>query len=148
MQIPEQFLPYNEKTCIFVCDHVHAKVYQAFQNDFNFFEEVTDTRAKLDDIERYSQGDGSLHFSAQDEGFKEREAHLFYKQLARKLFDLKQSQSFEKLVLVLPEEDKNIFVDLLHEDVKHSIEQIVPKQLTNLSEDQLVEAIDKARRII
>lgn len=148
MQIPEQYLPYEFKTFILVCDHLHAKVYQAHGREFNFVQEWKDERLDMSgDTERYQSSTGSQHFAAQDEDFKEREGKLFYHELAKQLFDLKHEQGFEKLILVVPHGDKNVLEEALHDDVKRVLERTIPKQLTKVSEDDLVEAIDKERRV-
>jgi len=148
MQISEQFLPYEFKTVLLVCDHLHGKVYHAHGREFKRVQEWNNERLDMTtDTERYQTANGAQHFSAQDEGFKEREGNKFYQELANHLFELKHGEGFEKLILVVPHEDKNVLEEMLHDDVKRVLERTIPKQLTKVSDEDLVEAVDNERRI-
>ncbi|MBI4714109.1 host attachment protein [Candidatus Uhrbacteria bacterium] len=147
MQISQDFLPYEHKTLILVCDNAHAKLYQAFGREFNFVEEIKNDRIKLDDIERYAtQTGGGILSKIEDEDFKEREAKTFYKKLAQMLSDRKDAEEW-KLILVVPQEDKNVILDLLQNDVKQSLVHVIEKQPPKLPDDQLIKFIDNERRI-
>ena len=148
MHISENFLPYESKTIILVCDRLHAKVYQAHDREFNFVEEITDDRLPIGEAERYTASGGGHQFTENDEGLKEREAHVFYAELAKKLFEHKHKAGFEKLILVVPHEDKNVLIEALHDDVKRVLDRTIPKQLTKVGEDQVIEAIDAERRTV
>lgn len=148
MHISETFLPYESKTFILVCDRLHAKLYQAYDREFDFVEEMIDDRLPIEDAARYTGSGGGHNFTENDEGLKEREAHVFYGELAKKLFEYKHKEGFEKLILVVPHEDKNMLVEALQDDVKRVFERTIAKQLTKIGEDQLIEAIDAERRIV
>ncbi len=146
MHISETLRPYEETTYILVTDRLHAKFYQANKRDFAFIEKKENDRLKIGETERYSSqgGDGPL-FQSKDEQLDDREALTFYKELAKDLFEQKQKKAFEKLIIVIPQNDKNLLVNELHPDVQHSLELVIPKELTRLSEDELIEKINEAR---
>ena len=148
MQISQDFLPYKHKTLILVCDSSHAKFYQAYERNFELIEEIKNDRIKLDDTERYStQTGGGILSKVVDEDFKERETKMFYKKLADKLFDSFHDEKNSKLILIIPDGDKHVLTNELHEDVKQSLVHAIGKQATKIPEDQLVKMIDEERRI-
>lgn len=148
MQISEHYLPYESKTVLLVCDHLHGKVYHAKGREFNLIQEWKNERLDMTgDTERYQSSNGAQHFSSQDEGFKEREGNAFYVELAKHLFELKQTEGFEHLFLIVPHEDKHLLEDALHPEVKQTWNQTIPKQLTKMSDGDLIEALDKERRV-
>jgi len=149
MQISQDFLPYEHKTLILVCDSSHAKLYQAYERNFELMEEIKNDRIKLDDTERYTtQTGGGILSSIEDEDFKERETKMFYKKLSGVLFDRFHDEENSKLILVIPEGDKNVLIDLLHEKVKKSLLCAIGKQSTKIQDDQLVKMIDEERSVL
>ncbi len=146
MHISDSFLPYEARTLILVCDRSHAKMYLAHDRAFDFVVEYKNDRLEIGDNERYASGDGMRQFTAHDEDLKKREAHHFYQDLAKALFDHKQKHEFSKLILVVPNEDKNDFTQALHTEVRELLDRTISKQLTKLSEDRLIEAIDADRQ--
>jgi hypothetical protein len=148
MQIPQDFLSYEQKTLILVCDRGRAKFYNAFNRDFKLAEEIQNDRLELDDIEPYSTVAGGHLSKSQDENFKDREAKIFYKKLAKKIFDKKQTDDFLKLIIIIAHEDKNILFDELHEEVKQLLEFVIPEQLLKKPDDELVKIINKERKLI
>ncbi len=146
MHISEPLLPYEKKTLILICDRQHAKFYQALDRDFDFVEEIKNDRSKLDDPEHYSAPIGGSRVAiTTDEKLKDREAHAFYQDLAKKLFDLTQTDH-EEILIAIPNDDKNILSDALHEQVKKLITLVIDKELTKMPEDKLIEIIDSHRR--
>ena len=147
MQISQDFLPYEHKTLILVCDSSHAKFYQAYERNFELMEEIKNDRIKLDDFERYTtQTGGGILSKIEDEDFKERETKMFYKKLAQILFDRFHDEKNSKLILVVPEGDKNVLVDSLHEEIKKSLVLVIGKQSTKIPDDQLIMSIDEERK--
>ncbi|MBI2475408.1 host attachment protein [Candidatus Uhrbacteria bacterium] len=147
MQIPQNFLSYEHKTLILVCDSSHAKFYQAYERNFELIEEIKNDRMKLEDTERYTtQTGGGILSKVEDEDFKERETKIFYKKLAGILFDRFHDEKNSKLILVVPEGDKNVLVDSLHEKVKKSLVHAIGKQPPKIPDAQLIKFIDEGRK--
>lgn len=147
MHISDDFLPYSKNTLVLIIDRSSAKFYRAEERDFNLLEKKENERLGIEDTERYvSSSKGARLSKAQDEQLKEREATVFYKALAENVFEYKQKNSFEKLIIVVPPDDKNLFTNYLHTDIKPTIELMIPKQLTKIADDALIKAIDKERR--
>jgi len=149
MHIPEQFLSYDKKTLLLVCDKKIAKLYTAFDREFQSLEQLENDRLSLDDTERYTAAiaEGKLT-KGQDESLKDREGQTFYKHLAQVLFTKKQEGLFDTLILVVPQDDKNSLVGALHPEVEKTLDRVIGKQLTKVSEDQLVEKVDAERRSV
>lgn len=146
MQIPQDFLAYAQKTLILVCDRGRAKFYQAFDRKFNLAEEIKNDRLELDDVEPYSTLAGGHLSQSQDEDFKDREAKMFYKKLAQEIFDRKQKDEFQKLIIVIAHEDKNILLDELHEEIKQTLQFVILEQVLKIPDDELVKIIDDRRQ--
>lgn len=148
MQLSESILPYDEKTFILVADRLRAKFYLADKTNFTLIQELINDRMEVGDSERYASnvGGGARLAISQDEQLKEREAQTFYKQLAGILFERKQHSEYQKLILVISHEDKNVLTDELHTTVRESLELTIPKELIKTPDDQLVKIIDGARR--
>lgn len=145
MQIPQDFLAHNQKTLILVCDRGRAKFYQAFDRELNLVEEIKNDRLELDDVEPYSTLAGGHLSQSQDEDFKDREAKKFYQKLAQEIFDRKQKAEFQKLIIVIAHEDKNILLACLHEEIRPLLELVVPEQSLKISDNALAKLIDDWR---
>lgn len=147
MQLPEQLLPYESPTLVFVCDRANAAAYQANDREVNLLESHDNERLGLEDVEREQVAVGGDRFAkASDEGMKEREAKMFYKSMAQDLFDHLKKGEFEELILVVPGDDKNFLIEELHAEVSEKLVLTLPKQLTKVSQDELFERVDQARR--
>lgn len=148
MKLPSEYLPYAERTAILVCDRAGARVYQAFDREVSAFDAFTNDELPLDDTERYSASLGGDRLSkSQDEGLKERVAKGFYSVLAQRLFDLDKRLDYAQLIVIVPRDDQNTLLDALHTDVRARVALVVPKQLTKISDDALMERLDKERRV-
>lgn len=148
MQLPHALLPYAEKTIILVCDRLTANFYSAKNRQFELIEHRENDRLTLDDTERYvvSVGDGRGIATETDEKLKLREADRFYRELCAWLFERLKTHAYEKLIVVVPHEDKNRLTDHLHTDVRERLDRVVPKELTKLSDAELISRLNEERK--
>lgn len=148
MQLPHALLPYAEKTVILVCDRSTANFFEAKQRQFERAEHRENDQQMLSDTERYviSVGDGRGIATETDEKLKLREADRFYRELCAWLFERLKTNGYEKLIVVVPHEDKNRLTDHLHTDVRTRLDRVVPKELTKLSEAELIQRLDEERK--
>lgn len=145
MKLSNNLLPYSQKTLILVCDRGGAKFYQALERAFDLINEIKNDRLNVEDIQPYFTLAGPKLSISQDENLKDREAKIFYKKLAQEIFDRKQKTEFQKLIIVIAHEDKNILHDCLHEEIKPLLQLVIPEQSLKISDDALAKLVDDWR---
>lgn len=141
-------LPYAEKTIILVCDRLTANFYEAKKRLFALVEHRENERLTLNDTDRYSVAVGNSGGVAteMDEKLKLREADRFYRELCEWLFERLKTNGYEKLIVVVPHEDKNRLTDHLHTDARARLDRVIPKELTKLSDAELIQRINEERK--
>ena len=142
MHIPEPLKSYEQPTLILVADGLSAKLYRAHERSCDEIEKKEED-ASLGDIEHHTTKTPSGKMARmEDEHIKERARKHFFTGLAKELHMRLQRNEYERLVYIVPEQDKTFFLDLLHPEVKSHIWACVPKILTNVDTLTILKKID------
>lgn len=139
MQISQTFPEVQQKTLFVVADHTHAKLFLAEGRDFQFLEEIKTDYPSNGGGDRTSMiTPGGMHSAEQNERDSIiGEDHLFHT-LAKNLFQRKQNNEFEALVIAAGPEVHE-FEKLLHTDVRACVTRLIPKLLVKLDDASLIE---------
>lgn len=145
MILAEHLLSYQHTTMLLVCDRLRSRFFYGQDREVQEVDAMLNDRRSLES-DHSKQAGGEHMVEPRDEQYHDREAGVFYKTLADRLFELKKQRPYEHLILVVPEDDKNLLADALHEDVRKTLEVTLPKLLTNVDDHELMERVDACRR--
>ncbi|OGL62219.1 hypothetical protein A3C09_02405 [Candidatus Uhrbacteria bacterium RIFCSPHIGHO2_02_FULL_47_44] len=139
MLIPEQYPAFHKKTLVVVSDHVHAKLFLGNDREFTFITEFKTDYPSHEGGDRTSMvTPGGQHSAEKNEKeFMLGEDHLFHR-LAKNLYERLEKNEFEDLIIAAGQEVHQL-EKMLHHDVQARITKLIPKLLTKMNDDQLLE---------
>lgn len=138
MLISEQYPDFKKKTLVVIAGHVDAKLFMGEGREFTFVEELK-TDYPPQDGERSSMvTPGGRHSAETPEHDSEiGEDHLFHA-LAKDLHTRLERGEFEDLILAAGPEVHQL-ENLLHTDVRAHVTHLIPKTLTKMTDEEILE---------
>ena len=144
MHIPEQFETYKKPTLLAVTDSEHAKLYLLNNRNMTFLEEVSIDYPQKDNMgvrETDTMTPAGILSAHTEEKLDLEKERRFSHALSQVLMHELQKGTYEELILAIPHEHVNEFIESLHNDVKSRLVKTVPKLLTKQPEEELIEHI-------
>ena len=142
MQIPQEFHSFEKKTLVVITDHIHAKLYTAFDRDFEFVEELKTDYPSHEGGDRTSMvtsgGGHSAEMNEKDNIIGE--DHLF-RIIAADLHKRLQNHEFDAVIIAAGPEVHQL-EKLLHPDVHACVTHFIPKLLTRFQPHELFEHLE------
>ena len=142
MHIPEPLSSFQKRTLLVVADGEHALFFSLHDREMEPSGEVSIEYPSKEDMERSSViTPGGRHSAEQSENLNSEKEHRFSHLLANELMHRLQQDQYEDLILTIPQEQQNEFVEALHNDVRSHLIKIIPKLLTNEPPIEILERI-------
>ncbi len=132
MHIPEQFPEFEEKTAIITLAHASGTVYLAQKRVFQEIEQINtpETQYKYSDKEGFSRGFGGTNAGTEKHN-KEHYERVFLNHFVDQLKRLQKEHQFERLVIFVPKDIKNITKDKIPGELKGKIIILVGNLIKN-----------------
>lgn len=145
MQIPDAYKSFQKKTYLLYLSGMRAQIHMADGNSVQEIDVLEADGYPLGDdevIQKVDAGTG-IQKPVVDEEIKQRVRRSFFNDLANRLHIDLQNNAYEQLIIILPIEYRNAFVEGLHTDVASTISGEVMKNLINLPADERIPTIQK-----
>lgn len=141
MQISEEFKPFEKKTLVVVCDHVHARLYLAENLEIHFVKELKTDYPGPDGDRTSMVIPGGMHSAEKPE--KDSiigETHLF-RLLAKDLQDRFERHEYEEVIIAAGQEIHEL-EKMLHPDVLKCVKKFIPKLLVKMELHELIKHLN------
>lgn len=146
MQIPEPLHSYDKSTLLVVADSEHAKPFLLKDREITPLEEISIDFPPKDNEDRReadTMTPGGIHSAHTEEKLDTEKVRRFSQMLANMLQTLLQDGVYEELILTVPHEHVNEFVETLHNDVRARLIMTIPKLLTK---EPLLEILERVQK--
>ena len=141
MQIPEEFKPFDKKTLVVVCDHVHARLYLAEDREIHFISELKTDYPGPDGDRTSMVVPCGLHSAEKPEkDFIIGETHLYHT-LAKDLHERFERHEYEEIIITAGQEFHEL-EKMLHPDVLKCVKKFIPKLLVKLNLQELLSHLE------
>lgn len=128
MRISDHYRPFEEKTIIAVTNNERARLLSAIDREVEELEVI-----ETPDMEKRERITAPFSTTQPDfDAMKQHRLVELYHKLSERLKELTRDDKFTKIVVCVPEVNKNVFIEHLHSDLEKKISEVIPKNLASM----------------